>query len=91
MKIITTLCILALSTAASVQAGNKKKDADGAGKATPDAAFKKLDKDGSGDVSLEEFKAGKKDAAKAEEAFKKLDKDGNGKLTLEEFSAHHKK
>jgi hypothetical protein len=59
-------------------------------KMDPEAAFKKLDKDGDGSVSLEEFKGSaraKKDPAKAEEFFKKKDKDSDGKLTLEEFKA----
>ena len=52
--------------------------------------FKKLDTNGDGVLSLEEFR-GKHDAEKAAEAFKKLDKDGNGSLTLEEFSAREEK
>ncbi len=92
MKIITTLCILALSAAVSLQAGEKKKPAEGgAAKATPEEHFKKLDTDKDGSLSLAEFQAGKPDAAKAEAAFKKLDTNSDGKLSLEEFSAHHKK
>jgi Ca2+-binding EF-hand superfamily protein len=59
-------------------------------KATPEDVFKKLDKDGDGSLSLEEFKAspaGKKDAAKAEDAFKRKDKNNDQKLSLEEFKA----
>ena len=51
--------------------------------------FKKLDKDTSGSVSLEEFKALAKGddekAKKLEKKFKKLHADGNGSLSLEEF------
>jgi hypothetical protein len=57
----------------------------------PAEVFKKLDTNGDGKISLEEFLAGpqgKKDPAKATETFKKKDKDGDGFLTLEEFSAH---
>jgi hypothetical protein len=56
----------------------------------PAEAFKKLDTNSDGNVSLEEFKAGpagKRDAAKAEEVYKKMDKDSDGKLTVEEFKA----
>jgi hypothetical protein len=56
--------------------------------ADPEKAFKKLDTDGDGAISLEEFKAGpagKKDASKIEALFKKKDKDGDGKLSPEEM------
>jgi hypothetical protein len=59
-------------------------------KRDPAEVFKKLDANGDGKVSLEEFKAGpagKKDPVKAEENFKRRDKDNDGFLTLEEFSA----
>jgi len=60
----------------------------------PEEAFKKLDANSDGAITLEEFKAkgiGKKDPAKAEEIFKKKDKDGDGKLTLEEYKGGGKK
>ncbi len=90
MKIITTLCVLALSSAVSLHAADKKKPAGDKPKASADEAFKKFDKDSSGDISLEEYKAGKPDATKAEASFKKLDANGDGKVTLEEFKAPHK-
>ena len=77
--------------------GPKKHGKDGKGRPNPEAIFKKLDADGSGSVSLEEFKAGprgKENPEKAGEFFKKIDKDGNGELSLEEFKSHrppHKK
>ena len=62
---------------------------------TPEEAFKMLDKNNDGSISLDEFKAsprGQKDATKAEEHFKKLDTNSDGKVTLEEFKAgHHEK
>lgn len=59
-------------------------------KRDPEAAFKKLDKNGDGKVSKEEFTAKAKDAAKAEKAFAKLDKNGDGSLSLEEFKGSKK-
>ena len=56
----------------------------------PEAAFKKIDTDGNGSLSLDEFKAspqGQKLAKKAEARFKKLDADSNGSLSLDEFKA----
>ena len=58
----------------------------------PEEIFKKLDTNGDGFISLDEFKASpraQKDPAKAEEAFKKMDTDGDGKLSLDEFKAGH--
>jgi len=90
----TTLATAADEKPAAPAAGDAKPAAPAAADAKPkrDPAevFKKLDANGDGKVSLEEFKAGpagKKDPAKAEEIFKKKDKDGDGFLTLEEFSA----
>jgi hypothetical protein len=57
----------------------------------PEEVFKKLDANGDGSVSLEEFKAGPrapKEADKAQEVFSKIDKDGSGGISLEEFKAH---
>lgn len=56
----------------------------------PEAVFKRLDKDGNGSLTLEEFR-GKRDPVKAEAAFKRLDKDGNGVLSLDEFKNRGKK
>lgn len=57
----------------------------------PEEIFAKLDADGDGNVTLEEFKKGPKaqeDPAKAEEIFKKIDANSDGNITLEEFKAH---
>lgn len=88
----TTLATAADEKPAAPAAGDAKPAAGAEAKPKRDPAevFKKLDANGDGKVSLEEFKAGpagKKDPAKAEEIFKKKDKDNDGSLTLEEFSA----
>lgn len=57
---------------------------------SPEDAFKKLDADNNGEVSLEEFKASpraQKEPAKAEEYYKKMNTSNDGKLTLEQFKA----
>ena len=94
----TTLATAADEKPAAPAAGDAKPAAPAAADAKPkrDPAevFKKLDTNGDGKISLDEFKAGpqgKKDPAKAEEIFKKKDKDGDGSLSLEEFSAHGEK
>ena len=55
--------------------------------------FKKMDANGDGTVSLEEFKAGlsaQKDSVAVEEYFSKLDSDADGRLTLDEYTRHMK-
>ncbi len=92
-RIITTIAVLAVSVAfvATAQAGKKpageKKNAD------PEEQFKKLDTNGDGFVSKEEFAAhGKgKNKDKADAQFAKLDRDGDGKLSKDEFLSHGKK
>jgi Ca2+-binding EF-hand superfamily protein len=90
MKVITTLlAVLALASFTTVNAQEKGKK-----KGDPEAAFKKMDTNGDGSVSKEEFMASpmaKKDAAKAEKAFGAKDKDKDGKLSKEEFMAQGKK
>ncbi len=86
---IQTLGILAL--AASLSYAEEAAPKGGKGKGGPEAMFKKLDADGSGSISLEEFKAsprGQKAPDKAEAAFKKINADGSEDgISLEEFKA----
>lgn len=92
-KLILTVVALAASLTLVTAADAEKKANKGAA-LTPEERFKKLDTDGDGFISLDEFKAGpqgKKDPAKAEEIFKKKDKNGDGKLSPEEFAAGGKK
>jgi len=78
-------CLLGLTIAGSAMAaeGDEKPKKGG----DPAAMFKKLDKNGDGKLSLEEYRGKAKGdrAAKVEARFKKLDKDGDGALTIEEF------
>lgn len=48
--------------------------------------FKKLDKDGNGSLSIDEFR-GKREASQAEAAFKALDTNGDGAVSLDEYVA----
>lgn len=99
MKAITSiLSILALAATLNAADGDapKKPAAEGAKKAppSPEEMLKRLDKDGNGSVSKEEWLASpgaKKDAAKAEERFGKMDKDKNGSLSKEEMTPKPKK
>ncbi|NQX01576.1 EF-hand domain-containing protein [bacterium] len=84
---IQILGIIALATSLSFgedQAPKEKKAPN------PEKAFKKLDTDNNGSVSLEEYKVspmGTRAGDKAEPKFKKLDTDGNGSVNLDEFKA----
>ena len=84
-SIRSILAVLALSIAFSTAVAQEAKP-----KRDPAETLKKLDKDGDGKISAEEWKAipsAKTDPAKNAESFKKLDKNGDGFLTPEELSA----
>ena len=96
-SLVTPLCALAfagsLCFAEDKPPGPPPGGPEGKGgrpHANPEEAFKKLDANSDGEITLDEFKAGprgQKDPARAEAAYKKIDKDGDGKVTLEEFKA----
>jgi hypothetical protein len=89
MKTILTLAaIFAAASLTSFAVAADKPD-----KGDPEAAFKKLDTNGDGTVTKEEFMASKKaqkDADKAGKHFEKLDANKDGKVTKEEFLAVEK-
>lgn len=96
MKAISSiLAILALAATINAAEGDAKKEGDkGKPKMSPEEMFKKLDKDGNGSVSKEEYMASpgaKKDAAKAAERFGKMDKNSDGSLSKEEMTPKKKK
>ncbi|QDT34395.1 EF-hand domain-containing protein [Thalassoglobus polymorphus] len=82
-KVLFTMC-LALGVAVTALSANAEEKPKKGKKPDLEAIFKKLDKDKSGDLTLEEFK-GKRDEEKAKKAFARLDKDKNEKVTLKEF------
>ena len=95
MKLLThSIAFLAFASTAPLATANilgldSKKNKP---KPTPQEIFKSLDKDKSGALSLEEYKAHHKDKNPAQLAssFKSKDTDSDGKLSLKEFTATHK-
>lgn len=80
--------------AVAVQAEDAKPAKPDKPKPDPVAAYKKLDANANGKLTLEEFKAAprwKKEPEKAEGMFKKRDKDSSGDISLEEFTAKPEK
>lgn len=78
---------LAVALGASAQE-KKKKDGPEKPRPSPEERFKKLDTNGDGKVTLEEFTAIAKDNEMKEKMtgyFKKLDKGNKGFLTLDDF------
>jgi hypothetical protein len=102
-KIITILAALAVTLSFANAADGEKKDGARKGRErpagerkggekggrNPEDRFKKLDTNGDGSISADEFKASpmaQKDSAKADEMFKKKDTDNDGKLSMTEIS-----
>lgn len=83
------------SLSASTFAEGAKGGGKGKGKQrphlSPEERIKKWDKDNDGKLSLDEFKAKKKDATKAEARFKKIDANNDGFVTLDEMKAAEEK
>ncbi len=95
MKIVLTFGALLLSVSLALSAdGDKPKKPGGEGakgpRGNPEALFKKIDANGDGAVSKDEFMStprAKENAGQAEKVFAAKDKDKDGKLTKEEFTA----
>ena len=93
MKTMLTLFALALSASLALAAdGDKPKKPGGpeGGKRNPEEAFKKLDANGDGSLTKDEFKASpqaQKNPERAEKGFDMRDKDKDGKVSKEEFVA----
>ncbi len=98
MKTLITICsAMALASAlclAEDKPGRPPGGPDGPRgdrqRPNPEEAFKKLDANSDGSISLEEFKANPRAQAnpdRAGEAFARMDKDSDGKVTLEEFKS----
>jgi hypothetical protein len=85
---IPALAVMAI--ASSISFAQEAPKGPREGRPNPEAMFKRLDKDSSGSLSLEEFKQhprAQQGADKAAEAFAKMDKDSSGEVSLEEFTA----
>lgn len=80
---LVVLGVIGLLAGGEAMAGKKNKKNG----VTSVNSFAALDKNGDGKLSLDEFQAGKTDAAEAEKSFKAFDKDGDGSLTKDEFAA----
>ncbi len=90
MKTTLSISMAVLMIPALTAPGRAVDKGQERGAAHLEAAFKKIDADGNGAVSLEEFIKARNPAndeakQKLETRFKKMDADGNGQLTLEEF------
>lgn len=88
-KLLSLALIFSLVCSVCALAGAEEKKKDEKKKPEPAAVFKKLDANGDGKLTFEEFlgKRGEDKKAAAEKQFKAKDKDSSGDLSLEEFSA----
>ncbi len=78
--------VVAGSLSAQDDAAAKRKAGQEKRAKMAEEQFKKLDKDGDGFVTLEEFKGGRRRAGAVEELFKILDKNEDGKICIVEFT-----
>jgi len=88
MKLIITLCTVVLCSVLTVRAEDAPKGKRG--NFDPEAVFKKLDTNGDGFLSKDEYlagPAGKRNKEEAEKRYAKMDTKGDGKVTLEEFKS----
>ncbi len=89
---VATLGVLSVAASLSFGQGQPNKPPDGPhNRPSSEDIFKRLDTNGDGFLSLDEFKAGpmaKRDPARAEAIYKKMDVNSDGKVTLNEFKAY---
>lgn len=91
-RLMTWVCLVGFTAGLVCEAAAEDKKPEKK-KRDPEAIFKKMDKDSDGNLTLDEFKAGKKGKAleNAPKLFARLDKDKNEKVSLDEFKSRGKK
>lgn len=92
---VQTLSIMAITAALSfgqdAPKGPKGPKGPGGQRPSPEKVFARLDADGDGEVTLEEFKANpraQRNPERAGEIFSKMDLDSSGGVSFEEFKSH---
>jgi hypothetical protein len=87
MKLISsTIAVITVCFVATSAFGQGEKPGARKGQFAPEKVLHDKDADGDGKISLEEWKKGKKDSAKAEASFKKIDSNKDGFISLEELA-----